>query len=200
MTARDSAIETIRTEHRSMRAVMKALQTMLAAIAAGQTAADHGLLSAAVYYLDEFPEKTHHPKEDRMLFPVIRAHGLHGALLDELQREHGRGEALILEMHRSLVHYLAGARHGLADLISAVDAYAAHHASHSRREEQLLAEAGEVLSGPEWRTVAEAYAASEDPVFGPKCRAEFRRLHDCVLALMPRRLWAAGPRPTVDGV
>lgn len=200
MTPRESAIQTIRTEHRSMRAVMKALQTMLAAIAAGQTKLDPGLLLAAVYYLDEFPERTHHPKEDRMLFPVIRAHGLYGPRIDELQQEHARGGTLVLEMHRSLVHYLAGAKHGLADFTSAVDAYSAHHAAHSRREEQLLDDVADVLGETAWRTVAAAYAASDDPVFGAKCRAEFRRLHECVLALTPRRLWATGPRVTGDGV
>jgi hemerythrin-like domain-containing protein len=190
MEPRDTVIDTIRSEHRSMRAVMKALQTLLAAVAAGHAESDHGMLCAAVYYLDEFPEKTHHPKEDRLLFPAVRATGRCDTLLDELEADHARGQPLLLEMNRALVHYLAGARDGLDRMRKAVDAYAGPYGSHILREERLLDEIGPLIADTEWSRLAAAFAERNDPAFGTECRAEFRRLHQTVLRLLPRKMWS----------
>ena len=72
MSASDVAIATIKMEHRSLGTVLQTLRELLTSVAAGQAAADFGLLSAALYYMNDFPERCHHPKEEEYLFKCLR--------------------------------------------------------------------------------------------------------------------------------
>eukprot|EP01041_Mallomonas_annulata_P019352 gene19352-38656_t len=70
-----SALRVIRDEHASLAAM---LQSMLQMIKRGPDAdGKHApeqyfdVLRAMLFYIDEFPEKLHHPKESDLLFPRI---------------------------------------------------------------------------------------------------------------------------------
>jgi hemerythrin-like domain-containing protein len=51
-------------EHQSLAAILHAIRLMLRDIGSGTLQPDMGLLRAMVHYLDAYPEKRHHPKED----------------------------------------------------------------------------------------------------------------------------------------
>src|SRR5215213_568333 len=70
--ARDGVMGVFLEEHRTLRIVLQILQRVLHDIAAFGTPPDFTLLSAVLYYLDDFPERVHHPKEDNYLFPMLR--------------------------------------------------------------------------------------------------------------------------------
>ena len=66
------------------------------------------LLRAMLHYIKAFPEKLHHPKEDAYLFRKLRARTHEfDATLDELERQHVEGHALVEELERSIVAYEA---------------------------------------------------------------------------------------------
>lgn len=194
MSAHDTVVETIRHEHRSLGRVVEVLQALLKEIASEYTEPDFTLLGLAIYYIDEFPERLHHPKEDEFLFAALRAKAPEfAALLDELEGEHVRDAQMMGGLQRALVHYLAGAYGSLETFKTAVDAYAAFLHEHMRKEEDLLARARDCLPEAEWQRIAGAFSSNEDPLFGRGVRAEFRKLHQRIRNLLPHKLRYPGP-------
>ena len=59
-----SALTVIRGEHRSLAAVLDGLRYLVHEIREGRIEPDFQLLFAMLDYIDAFPEKLHHPKED----------------------------------------------------------------------------------------------------------------------------------------
>jgi hemerythrin-like domain-containing protein len=136
VSASDTAIATIKLEHRSLGMVLHTLQALLQKIAEGHAVADFGLLATALYYLDDFPERCHHPKEDEYLFRRLRLCSTEfDGLLDRLQAEHVRSAAAVSGLHRALVHYQGDAPEGLQLFRAAVDSYAADMRGHMTSED-----------------------------------------------------------------
>ena len=85
--------------------MLRAILLMLGEHRRRETLPDFGVLRAMLFYVDEFPEKLHHPKESRLLFPRLRGYSARSDLmLDRLDRDHERGEHAI----RGLEHALLG--------------------------------------------------------------------------------------------
>jgi len=66
-----AAVAVITQEHRSITAVIGALQ-YLARDVAGGAEPDYEVLTVILDYIETFPNRLHHPKEDRYLFSALR--------------------------------------------------------------------------------------------------------------------------------
>lgn len=196
MNTMDVAVATIRQEHRALGTVMEALQRLLAAVAALRTEPDFALFSAALYYIADFPERCHHPKEDEYLFKALRSRTAQfNAVLDDLQAEHIRSAQMMTQLECALVHYQGGAPEGLKAFRSAVDAYSAMLDEHMRKEDDLLARARDCLAEEDWSRIASAFNANSDPLFGDDRREEFRRLYSRILNRLPRKMGMSAQHP-----
>jgi hemerythrin-like domain-containing protein len=192
MSASDIAISTIKLEHRSLGMVLHVLQDLLRKVAAGHVVADFGVFATALYYIDDFPERCHHPKEDEYLFKRLRLRTSEfDAVLDQLQTEHARSAITVAGLHRALVHYQGGAAEGLRLFKAAVDSYAADMRSHFRQEDDLMACAGAVLTDEDWELIAWAFTTNDDPLFGDNLRLEFSQLYHRIMRLVPRKMKTA---------
>lgn len=194
---RQKVIDTITDEHRSLGQVLDLVRKLLDAIAAQHAAPDFELLCAAFYYIDDFPRRCHHPKEDEYLFKAVRRHApqLSGAV-NQLEAEHVVDAQMLRELHSALVCYQAGAAEGLQRLRSHVEVYCAMLRDHMRREEKLLANIGFDFPGPAWHGIAEAFAADEDPLFGAETRREFQRLRERIANRLPSKMRSGQHEPT----
>ena len=67
------AMRILLDEHQSLAAIIHAIRHMIREIGSGKLKPDFKLLHAMVHYLDAYPEKKHHPKEDVFLFAPLRA-------------------------------------------------------------------------------------------------------------------------------
>lgn len=189
VSASDTAIAIIKAEHKSLGTVLHTLQTLLHKIAAGHAVADFGLFAAALYYIDNFPERCHHPKEDEYLFKRMRLRTAEfDAVLDQLQTEHARSAGAVSGLHRALVLYQGGAPGGLQLFSGAVDSYAVDTREHFATEERLLARAQNVLNEEDWALIAWAFAANDDPLFGNNQRLEFNQLYHRIMLLVPKKM------------
>ena len=189
MNAMDAAVATIKQEHRALGTVMEALQRLLADVAALRAEPDFALFSAALYYIADFPERCHHPKEDEYLFQALRRRTAQfNAVLDDLQAEHVRSAQMMTQLQCALVHYQGGAPEGLKMFRSAVDAFSAMLGEHMRKEDELLARARDCLAEEDWSRIASAFSANGDPLFGGNRREEFRKLYSRILNLLPRKM------------
>jgi branched-chain amino acid transport system ATP-binding protein len=191
MGAREVVTATIKQEHYALGMVLAAVARLLDDIAAGRGEPDFALFAAALYYIDDFPERCHHPKEDEYLFKSLRARtARHNAVLDDLQAEHVRDAQMVGYLHQALTHYQGGAPQGLERFRAAVEAYAAMLSEHMHKEDALLEQAPADLTEEDWTRMAAAFDANDDPLFGQNRRAEFNKLYLRILNLLPSKMRA----------
>jgi len=189
MPAYEVAAATIRQEHHSLGLVVEVLQRLLADIDKQHAQPDFALFAAALHYIEDFPERCHHPKEDQHLFDVLRRRTSEfNATLDELQADHIRSGQMVGYMERALVRFQAGAADGLARFKKAVDAYAVMLHQHMETEEIVIERARGILTVDDWQRIAAAFEANDDPLFGANGREEFRKLYLRIMNLLPRKM------------
>jgi hemerythrin-like domain-containing protein len=193
---RERALSVLQNEHRSLLAVVALLERLLKDVATLDSEPDFVLLSSALYYIDEFPERVHHPKEERHIFDRLRRRttALDPAL-DRLQSQHLESDMLASRAARALVRYQGGAPDGLSSLRAAVGAYSALLAEHIRAEDQLLDSAAGYLTDGDWLSIAAGFEAHVDPLSDHSTSQEFRRLHGRILNMLPRKMRVGGGAP-----
>ena len=201
--ARNAALSRLREEHRALARVTETLETLTAQVVDAQSEPDFGLLSSLLYYLDVVPERLHHPKEERYLFAALRERSAEAApLVERLHREHERSPHVLGELERALVHWQGGACDGLQAFALGVARFCEFTWTHMRTEEtEVLPLAERCLTDTDWMSMAEAFGANGDPLFGLSRRTEFDRLYRRIADLAPRKLNLARPAreaPTRD--
>ena len=65
------ALQIIRDEHAAVAAVLRSLLQMVERGPGDEPMRFFDVLRAMLFYIDEFPERLHHPKESDLLFPKI---------------------------------------------------------------------------------------------------------------------------------
>lgn len=189
-TPRESAIAIIKQEHRALGSVMHTLQQVVQEVLTHRIEADHALIACMLYYLDVFPERCHHPKEDEYLFRSLRERTSSAdAVLDELQAQHVRSAQMTAYLQQLFVHYLGGAPDGLRHFADAVESYAMFLGDHMEQEEQRVLPLAETyLQQSDWQAIDAAFRANKDPLGGADAQQEFRRLKQRITNLLPRKL------------
>ena len=159
------AIDIIRSEHRTLAALLHGMLYLLRDIRYGGTNPNFELLGAMVHYIHAFPERFHHPKEDAYLFRLVRLrHPAAAPLLDKLEEEHRAGAGKIRELEQALARYEQEGAEQLTAFYGAVAAYAAFHYVHARTEEnEVLPMAEKCLAAADWAEINAAFAGHTDP-------------------------------------
>ncbi len=184
------AIRILMDEHQSLAAIIHAIRVMLHDIGAGKLQPDFRLFAAMVHYLDAYPEKRHHPKEDRFLFGPLKARTTDGAAaLARLEAEHTQAEARIHALEAALQRYTDGAPDGLAGFATAFDAYAAFYRNHMLLEErEILPLIRQHFTADDWAQADAGFAATPDPLGGTRGSTgeeDFRRIFSKLVAAAP---------------
>jgi hemerythrin-like domain-containing protein len=183
----NQAIRILRDEHRSISSVLHGLRELArTAQAPLLVRPDFSVLRAMIYYIDAFPERLHHPKENEVLFPRILARSPSAAtLLQELRDEHEKGAQLIRDLERALTAFELAWPFGADRFEEAVRAYSDFHWDHMRREERvLLPLAEQVLTEEDWKVVATEFARNEDPIADLR-EKDFAELFSRIVAIAP---------------
>lgn len=189
------AIAIIQDEHRAITAVIEALRNLMAEIDAGRMAPDHAVLAALFHYIEAFPERLHHPKEDDFLFARLRVRRQDAApLLDALHREHAIGGERFVELKAMWERYRTDPA-ALPAFVEGVERYSHFHWLHMRKEEvEVLPLAREALLPEDWAAIDAAFASNDDPVVGVTAGKAFRELFRNLTAILPPP-YGVGPAP-----
>jgi hemerythrin-like domain-containing protein len=180
------AIRIIHDEHRSISAVLSGLKQLVGALRSPGVQPEFAVFHAMIHYIDEFPERLHHPKEDKYLFERLaeRAPAAR-ALVDELRAEHVQGARLVRELESALLAFEVNGARDLPAFDAAVSGYAQFHWNHMRKEEaELLPLAERHLTESDWREIEHAFAGNDDPIADLRER-DFERLFSRIVALAP---------------
>ena len=180
------AIAIMKSEHRSISAVLLGLKELARMAQDARVRPRFEVLRSMLRYIDEYPEKLHHPKEDEHLFARLVARAPETRpLVEALQAEHVEGARLIRELERALVFLEEGWPAGAREFLAAVDAYADFHWKHMRKEEnELLPLAQRHLAAGDWKAIDAAFAANVDPIAEVQER-DFDKLFSRIANLAP---------------
>jgi len=181
------AMRIIHSEHRSLAAVIHGMLYLVHEIREHGAKPDFALLGAMVYYIDAFPERFHHPKEDRYLFRLLRMRCAQAApLIQRLETEHRAGAEKIRSLEQALARYQSGGAQEFSAFAAAAEAYAAFHWDHMRAEEkELLPLAEKHLTPDDWIVIDDAFAGHTDPLFGVEAGAQYDALFRRIVNLAP---------------
>jgi hemerythrin-like domain-containing protein len=177
----------IRAEHRALAAVINSIKSIVAELRAGRMAADFRLLWSMIHYIDAFPERLHHPKEDTWLFARIKERTRAAdSLIKTLLAQHSAGEAELDQLRKALGNYEAGVAGALDALGATVERYADFTWRHMATEErELLPIAEECLIEDDWAAISRAFQENCDPLAGAQEGAHFLQLFRKIVERTP---------------
>lgn len=182
------AIQIIIDEHLAIAAVLYSLRFLVREMRDKGAPPNFTLLHAIFDYIVSYPDRWHHPKEDRFLFARIRARTNEAdALLAQLEREHELGHPLIDELKRTLLEFELGRADRAPAFYAAAERYVALEWEHMRKEEDLLMPiAQRVLTEEDWQEILTAFRENDNPLFGMKPKDEAGLLYQRILSLFPQ--------------
>jgi hemerythrin-like domain-containing protein len=183
----NAAINIIQEEHRSLAAIVHGLKYLVNDARSNTARADFKVLRAMLHYVDNFPERLHHPKEDVYVFArLLRRTHEADEVIEELTKQHQEGGQLVTALHTQLDAYEAGKPGGLAAFGEAVDAFTEAMWQHMALEEKvLLPLAKKHLTEADWVEIAEAFGENGDPRFSADAENEFSALFSRIVTLAP---------------
>jgi hemerythrin-like domain-containing protein len=188
------AARVLHEEHLTISAVLQALQHLARMAQDPGVKADFKAFHAIIYYIDAFPERLHHPKEDQVLFARLWQRSAEARpLVDRLKAEHVEGARLVRDLEAAVRKYEANWPRGAEPFVAAVKAYADFHWRHMSCEEQeLLPLAERALTEEDWAAIEEAFAQNEDPIADLRGQ-DFDKLYTRILSLVPAPIGLGEP-------
>ena len=186
------ALRVIRDEHASLAAMLKSMLQMIQRGPDPEGRGEHDrffeVMRAMLFYIDEFPETLHHPKETELLFPrVAKAAPETAEAIAQLDHDHESGEHRVRDLMHLLMawEYLGDTRR--ASFEDAARRYVAFYLDHMRVEEtQVLPAAERALSDADWHALNAAFATNQDPLNARLPRnPQFDRLFTRIVMLAP---------------
>lgn len=191
--AKHRALALIKDEHRSLAAVVHAMQYLSRQMVQGKEP-NQILLCSIALYISQFPEKLHHPAEDRFIFAPLRAKTHESKdVLDALEEEHASGEDRAVKMSVALNQLAAHTLGAVEHFAQAVDDYARFYWAHMIAEETIVLPLAErMLDEVDWVAAAEGFAANHDPMYGPDTANEFDALFKRIVYLAPAPIGLGG--------
>jgi hemerythrin-like domain-containing protein len=177
----------LHAEHAALAAMLRSLLLLLAEHRRRKTLPDCAALRAMLFYIDEFPERLHHPKESNLLFPKLRLRSEAArAVLDKLDHDHAQGEHQIRNLEHALLGVEMMGESRLAAFEEATQRYVDFYLAHMRTEEtEILPLAERVLTEEDWAELDAEFGHNRDPLTGHEVQAEYRDLFSRIVRLVP---------------
>jgi hemerythrin-like domain-containing protein len=181
------AIAVILREHDQLSTVIGGMQRFVRQLASDTRAPGLMVFRAMLYYIREYPEQVHHPKEDRYLFTPLRERtDEFDYVLDQLESQHAQGEVRVRNLERALTRYELKGAPALRTLGALMDSYAEFYADHRCLEETvILPAARRLLTQNEWAEIDAAFGANRDPFEGVKLEEDLDKLFSMIVNIIP---------------
>ena len=156
----------IRDEHTALSAMLRSMLQLLRQGQGDEPELFFDVLRAMLFYIDEFPERQHHPKESDLLFPrVARVAPQAMETIARLERDHMEGEGQARELQHLLLAWELLGESRRAAFTEAAERYVAFYLEHMRLEETgVLPLAEQHLGEDDRRELDAAFTAHHDPL------------------------------------
>ncbi len=182
------SLRIIREEHLALSAMLRSLGMMVERGPAKDAENFFDVLRAMLFYIDEFPERLHHPKESDLLFPrVVRLAPETFDTVVRLEKDHTNGEFAVRELQHLLLAWELLGESRRAVFETATKKYITFYLEHMRLEEAVILPAAQrVLDEQDWAALDAAFATNCDPLTGKYPRdATYDRLFTRIVSMAP---------------
>ena len=189
-------LRTIHEEHASLAAVLHSLRLMLDQGPGDEPAAFFDVMRAMLFYIDEFPERQHHPKESQWLFPKVAERSPEAAgAIAQLEREHAGGEAAVRELQHLLLGWELMGEARRDTFSEALRRYVAFYLEHMRLEETVVLPAARACLQPgDWAAIDAAFAGNTNPLAPGQARdPAYDRLFTRIVMRAPSPIGLGSP-------
>ena len=183
-----SSLKIIRDEHSSLAAMLQSMRLLVRQGPRESRNSFFDVVRAMLFYIDEYPERLHHPKESNLLFPKVAkaAPKVMGAI-DRLERDHMYSENAARELQHQLLAWelLGPSRREVFE--QAFEQYVKFYLDHMSLEESvILPEAERVLSEQDWAQLDAEFEKNADPLTGHyPAPAEYEKLFSLIVSRAP---------------
>jgi hemerythrin-like domain-containing protein len=127
---------------------------------------DFDLLLGILEYIEHYPDRVHHPNEDRIFRVLAERSAQARAAVSALMEEHRALTGLTRELHGILYRPTPGEAGFLPNLHAKCSEYLEMQRRHLDAEEaSVFPLAREVLSEQDWRALSRELPGAEDPLF-----------------------------------
>ena len=181
------ATRIILDEHSAVAAVLHSILAMLRQGPGDKPGRFFDVLRAMLFYISEFPERLHHPKESNLLFPrLARVRPEVMSTINRLEEDHLRGEEKVRELQQLLLAWELIGESRRETFERQTTEYVTFYLEHMRIEEnELLPLAEEALSTEDWTVLDAAFAAERDPLAGGLRDPHYDRLFTRIVLKAP---------------
>ena len=190
----ETALQIIRDEHAAVSAVLRSMTRLIDQGPEDRPERFFDVLRAMLFYIDEFPEHRHHPKESDLLFPKIaRACPELMPVIRRLENDHMKGEGKVRELQHLLLAWELLGESRRAAFVEAAQDYVRFYLDHMRAEEvQLLPAAERDLTPQDRAELDAAFRQHRDPLAGGEYEPGYERLFTRIVMKTPAPL-GVGP-------
>lgn len=184
------SMQIIRDEHAAVAAVLRSIEPLVAQGPGDEPERFFDVLRAMLFYIDEFPEKMHHPRESDLLFPkLVRVAPELMSVIRRLEADHMHGESRVRELQHLLMAWEFVGDSRRQNFADACHEYIRFYLDHMRLEEtELLPVAEKRLEPQDWRELDEAFEAGRDPLAGGQRDPVYDRLFTRIVLATPAPL------------
>jgi hemerythrin-like domain-containing protein len=195
-TSERSSLQVLRSEHRSIRAVLNAMAHFADEGLHGHAIPEARVFRAMLVYIDTFAERVHHPKEERALFPLLRYRSPEAAaILDRLESDHARGAAAVHGLEQAFLRWEESAEH-FDEFARQVQSFVSFYLEHLRTEERKLVPLAEKsLTKEDWKRVDDSFREGIDPLGDGDGERDLRKLFTHIATITPAPLGVGDPLP-----
>lgn len=190
-----ASIRIIREEHAALAALMKAFDKALVKGPGDEPEIFFDAVRAMLFYVDEFPEQLHHPKESNLLFPrVARSAPETLDTIAQLENDHAKGESAVRELQHLLLAWELMGESRRDVFVETARRYMDFYLAHMQLEETVIIPAAlRVLSDEDWRDLDAAFSTHCDPFTGKyKRNPAYDRLFARILMHSPGAIVGGG--------
>lgn len=185
--SRSSFLQIIRAEHAAVSSLLRSLSMLVHKGPGEERGRFFEAVRGMLFYIDEFPERRHHPTESTLLFPaLLRAAPELRPVIERLEVDHVTGEARVRQLQHLLAawEFLGDPRRG--EFAAALDEYVRFYLHHMQAEEQhLLPVASERLGPDEQAGLNAAFEAARDPLAGGRRDSVYDELFSRIVLQAP---------------
>jgi hemerythrin-like domain-containing protein len=163
-------------EHRNFAKLLDLLDAQVRVFHDGKTP-DYQLMLDAIYYMVDYADRVHHPREDVVFERVAERVPESRSIIEGLKNEHGQLAATGQMLLGSLESVVNGLMLERGSVENEAQRYIAAFRRHMQAEEgDIITTAAATLTEQEWREIQRITAQQEDPLFGARLQARYEAL------------------------
>ena len=137
---------------------------------------DYSLMRSIIVYIQEYPEKIHHPLED-MIFSILIERADDVDFVQELITEHTQLEVVTRRLRESL-ELLSNGIVSMEELEQQLSEFLVGQRRHIYLEEaEVYPLVQSVLTKDDWKKLHSAVPVLDEPLFGRRTREDYERLY-----------------------